>query len=337
MPPTDTSTKQAAGLLFLHAQTGLHPGSGTALGAVDLPVQRERHTDWPTVPGSALKGILRDACREAAKDSHADEYHEVDDNGRKVQKLKRSRRQVTNEDDKDLVAVFGPGKGDTANEHAGALAITDARLAAFPVRSLRGVFAWVTCPMALVRLNRDLKLAGMLPLAGVPDTLPDTELRCAADSPLRVGADKVVLEEFEYAAPATGTCDEVAAWFAASATADPLTAARLRSHLAVVSDNAFGHYARFATEIVARVALDYQSKTVKDGALFYQEVLPAETLLFAVALANPSRKSDHAKTAAEVLDYLKKQLTARPVVQIGGDETVGKGLCFAHLTGGKGN
>ncbi len=316
---SDAPTKeQAAGLLFLHAQTGLHPGSGTALGAVDLPVQRERHTGWPTVPGSALKGILRDACREAAKSKP--------EHG--------GSRQKANEGDADLVAVFGPGKGTDASDHAGALAITDARLAAFPVRSLRGVFAWVTCPLALVRLNRDLRLAGRPALAGVPENLADSELLCAANSPLRVG-DKVVLEEFEYAA--TGTCDEVAAWFATSATADPLTASRLRGHLAVVSDNAFGHYARFATEIVARVALDYATKTVKDGALFYQEVLPAETLLYAVALANPSRTDKHPMAADAVLAYLRAQLTAKPVVQIGGDETVGKGLCFAHLTGGKGN
>lgn len=348
----DAPTRQAAGLLFLHAQTGLHPGSGTALGVVDLPVQRERHTGWPTVPGSALKGILRDACREAAKGAHADEYHEVDDNGRKVQKLNRSRRQVTNEDDPNLVAVFGPGKGTDASDHAGALAVTDARLAAFPVRSLRGVFAWVTCPAVLVRLVRDLKLAGLehdftqpfdfTDRSGGDGTIEgDAAVYCAADSPLRVGGNKVVLEEFEYTA--VGTCDGAARWFAEHASADALTRNRLRSHLAVVSDNAFGHYAHYATEIVARVGLNYDTKTVKDGALFYQEVLPAETLMYAVALANPSRvptdkqKENDIKTAGEVLDYLKKQLTKQPVVQIGGDETVGKGLCFAHLTGGKGN
>lgn len=56
--------RQATAMLFLHAQTSLHPGSGTALGVVDLPIQRERHTQWPLIPGSALKGILRDKCRE---------------------------------------------------------------------------------------------------------------------------------------------------------------------------------------------------------------------------------------------------------------------------------
>jgi CRISPR-associated protein Cmr4 len=315
----DMPTRQAARLLFFHAQTGLHPGSGTALGVVDLPVQRERHTDWPTIPGSAVKGVLRDRCRENAKGTHGGD------------------RKKTNEEDRDLVTVFGPGKADSASEHAGALAVTDARLAAFPVRSLRGVFAWVTCPAVLVRLNRDLQLAS------VSDTslgefsakkVEDADLLCAVDSPLRVNNTKVVLEEFEYTA--TGPCDAVAQWFATNVTADSPTATRLKSHLAIISDNAFSHYARYATEIVARVGLDYATKTVKDGALFYQEVLPAETLLYSVVLANPSRNSNHAKTADEVLDYLTSQLAKNPVIQLGGDETVGKGLCFAHLAG-KGN
>jgi CRISPR-associated protein Cmr4 len=46
-------------LLFLHALTAMHPGSGTALGVVDLPVQRERHTGWPTIPGTSVKGVLK--------------------------------------------------------------------------------------------------------------------------------------------------------------------------------------------------------------------------------------------------------------------------------------
>jgi len=104
--------------------------------------------------------------------------------------------------------------------------VTDARLVAFPVRSLRGVFAWVTCPAALTRLNRDLHLgrheipplptpAGFeTAFADDPDqrgmvTPPgDERLLCAAGSPLKVG-EKVVLEEFEFTA--TGACDELTA------------------------------------------------------------------------------------------------------------------------------
>src|SRR5437660_12574596 len=97
------NVRQVARLLFLHAQTGLHPGSGTALGTVDLPVQRERHTRWPLIPGSALKGILRDLCREKAKEQYEDER---DEEG----KLLRSRRRLANEHDSFLLAAFGPGR-----------------------------------------------------------------------------------------------------------------------------------------------------------------------------------------------------------------------------------
>src|SRR5437764_10809451 len=96
----DTAAAPLARLLFLHAQTALHPGSGTALGTVDLPVQRERHTQWPTIPGSALKGILRDACRERVKNKNGKGRDEADE-------------------DPEVVIAFGPPTV-RAEKHAGA-------------------------------------------------------------------------------------------------------------------------------------------------------------------------------------------------------------------------
>ncbi len=153
-------SQQTAALLFIHAQTALHPGSGTALGTVDLPIQRERHTQWPIIPGSTLKGILRDAIREKVMAGYEPEYEEKQENDQTRRILKRSRRQVANEEDPMLVAVFGPGKVEQDSSHAGALSLTDARILAFPVRSLKGVFAWVTCSAVLERLHRDLNLTG---------------------------------------------------------------------------------------------------------------------------------------------------------------------------------
>jgi CRISPR-associated protein Cmr4 len=316
-------------LLFLHAQTGLHPGSGTALGTVDLPVQRERHTQWPTIPGSALKGILRDRCREIDSARYQDDGPEVPDRDR------RSRRRKANEDeDSRLVAVFGPGSVDRETAHAGAVSLTDARLLAFPVRSLRGVFAWLTCRAVLLRLGRDLGMANLPPLPEMPDLAGDDQALCITGSPLCVGGNKLVLEEFDFTI--TGAAGGVAGWIADHATSDPATRERLRSHLAVVSDNQFTHFARHATEIVARVGLDYETKTVKDGALFYQELLPAETIFYSVVFAHPSRSTKKKMTAAEVVAYLSEALDSNPVLQIGGDETIGKGLCLARLSDGQG-
>ena len=91
---------------------------------------------------------------------------------------------------------------------------------------------------------------------------------------------------------------------------------------------------RHATEITARIGLDYQTKTVRPGALFYQECLPAETLFYSLVFANASRHQEHKKTAAQIMGYLRENTP--PVLQVGGDETTGKGLCVVRLTNGKG-
>ena len=46
---------------FLICETPLHAGSGSDLGVIDLPIQRERHTTFPKIESSSLKGSLREA------------------------------------------------------------------------------------------------------------------------------------------------------------------------------------------------------------------------------------------------------------------------------------
>ena len=46
--------------LFLIVETPLHAGSGSDLGIVDLPIQREKHTDYPKIEASGLKGSIRE-------------------------------------------------------------------------------------------------------------------------------------------------------------------------------------------------------------------------------------------------------------------------------------
>lgn len=111
-------------VLGLLAETPLHPGAGRTAGAVDLPVAREAFTGYPTIPGSSLKGALRDRARLAGWDQAKIEQ------------------------------VFGRPDG------AGGISVTDARILLLPVRSLTEHYRWVTCPYILERLDRDLALAG---------------------------------------------------------------------------------------------------------------------------------------------------------------------------------
>lgn len=286
-------------LLFIHCLTGLHPGSGTALGAVDLPVQRERHTHWPIVPGSSLKGVLRASCSNAAG----------------------------NPTDERVLLTFGPGT-DAASDHAGALAISDARILAFPVRSLKGVFAWTTCPAVLTRLRRDLRVLGGTGFPEPPVIEPNRAL-CADGSPLLIENDRLMLEEFEFETAVGNQAAEAADWIARRAVCDAATADRLRSHLAILHDDDFCHFTRHATEVTARIGLHYDSKTVRSGALFYEEFLPPETLFYALVMAEDSRRRSMPKRAGDILAWLRENAPA--TLQIGGGESVGKGFCAVRF------
>jgi CRISPR-associated protein Cmr4 len=292
---------QCTSILYIHALTSLHPGSGTALGVVDLPVQRERHTSWPTIPGSSLKGVLRDACRHKAGGS---------------------------DEDGDLVIAFGPPTQHKDNtKHAGALSFTDARILAFPVRSLKGVFAWVTCPSVLERFERDLALAGKPP-SKAPEITGNNAL--ANKTALGAGVDgkDLVLEEFPFTI--TGDCGAISAQLCSAIPHDP-TRERFKTHLVVISDEHFNHFVRHATEVVARIGLNYETKVVIDHALFYQEFLPAETVFYSLVISSASRNGRQ-KSAEDVTRYLREQLP--PYLQIGGDETTGKGLCALNFVQG---
>lgn len=123
-----------ARLLFVHALSPLHAGTGQGVGVIDLPVAREKATGLPYLPGSSLKGVLRDACKNNEK-----------------------RKKI-----------FGPDTGD-AHEYAGSVQISDQRLLLLPVRSLVGTFAWVTSPYILRRFLRD---AENVNVSGMPPDVP---------------------------------------------------------------------------------------------------------------------------------------------------------------------
>lgn len=296
------SEHSASSMIYLHAQTPMHAGAGTALGVVDLPVQRERHTHWPLIAGSGLKGVFRAACRE-----------KVANGG--------SLKEADNSD--NIKLVFGPPTND-AHDHAGALSLTDGRVLAFPVRSLKGTFAWVSCPAALERFGRDLGIAGITDLPELPAYPQMGEVLCAD---ALVSGSKAVFEEYDFTQKSSDKLAGLAKWIAERALADEATQKRFVSHFAILFDDDFTHFAQYATEVVARIGLDYEHKTVSKGALFYEEFVPTETVFYALAIASEAYEAK--LSAVEVLGFVKEKMPV--VIQVGGDQTVGKGLCSLKI------
>lgn len=118
-------------LLTMYAVTPCHAGSGSSFGVIDLPIQRERHTNWPVIHASGMKGAMR---------AHFDRFN----------------RKINANADYDLTELIF---GSESAEFAGSLSVSDAKILAFPMRSSHAPFVWITCPAVLARLNKDLKLA----------------------------------------------------------------------------------------------------------------------------------------------------------------------------------
>lgn len=284
---------------LLHALAPLHAGTGQAVDIVDLPIARMESTRIPIVPGSSIKGVLRDEGRLRVEAGTLDkELHQ---------------------------AVFGPDTKGAA-EHAGALVASDVRLLALPVRSFKGVFFWVTSPLLLTLARRDL-----LPRDGAPAEVPPVAGRAARVADARyLHGRKLYLADLDLEA----TQDEAAlAW--AGFLAARVTPARhdlLTSRFAVVDDDTMAFLWDTGTQIDARVAIDGATRTVRDGALWYEESLPPETLLVGLLLASPSFNGKCGAGAGEIL---AAALPAEAELQFGGKASVGRGRCrLLPLDGG---
>jgi CRISPR-associated protein Cmr4 len=109
----------------------------------------------------------------------------------------------------------------------------------------------------------------------------------------------------------------------------------LKKQLVIVSDDSFAHLVNHATPVNAHIALDSLTKTTTGGALWYEETLPPETLLYIGLSANASRNKDgKAQSAADILAKVLALFPKdKPYLQVGGNETVGMGWCIVKQQG----
>lgn len=290
-----SSPVQMVGLVAL---TFVHPGVGQVLGAIDLPVSREGHTDYPYFAGTSFKGALRDVARRHWR---ADP---PDPDGEKPSKEERG--------------VFG-----STDESAGSLIVSDIRLLLLPVRSLEGAFRYLTCPHLIARFATDLKRARQ------QHTFTGSEFDDGKSTKLednqagvKEGDGNLFLEEFVFTrdsrfASAVEAIADAVALLLPQDRAGTLDVAR---RLTVVTDTAFAWYARSALPVRMRNALDPETKTVKPGALWSEEYIAPDMVMYAL-LARRDATAD-----PEPLDAMQKLLEADGnFVQVGGNETVGHG------------
>ena len=271
-------------ILGLYTETSLHCGTESGSGYVDMPVQRERHSGFPMIPGSTIKGVLNDEGRWGEHQAHffgADEKAGAKPGDPRI-----------------------PGR-------PGSVSFGDAFLVAFPVRSSRVPFVWITCPIILDRTYRALGR----PWPNDVKPLKEGEAWSTTEG------SEVLLEELQVSATRDG-----------ASILEPLTALLPQSQelaytrgifqerLYAISDQDFSKLIETATEIVTRIRIDPESGTTSQGVgqLFNEELVPRDTLFLSVL-----RELNGSKPQFRVDDI-------PPVIRLGGHETIGRGVTWVN-------
>ena len=298
-------------LLTLYTRTPLHIGCGTSVDVVDLPIMRERITGFPVIPSTSLKGVLLQQGRALWPSTT-----KTKKNGKEVEVLHPNNQMLFGA----ILDVEKDGE-EKQTSNAGCVQIMEGKLLAFPVRSLAGCFAWLTCPAVLERFNRDTGRSVPVPQPGKEQAIAGTDL---------IVNNQIVLEEYalNVQPPAAGQATADVAAAIKGCTADPLWTRKLDKRLAIVSDELFQHFVTTCTEVVTRVKIDPATRTVDGGALFNQENVPCEALFYTVLTVLASRRNNDAEKldANTLLKHLLPE-DKPPLLQIGGDETTGHGIC----------
>lgn len=297
-------------VMFIYTETSLHAGSGISLGVIDLPIQREKYTDYPVLQASGIKGAVRDWFE-------------------------------TNKSNDRVKMVFGPDTiGGEGEAFTGAATFTDARLLLFPVRSLKGVFAYTTSCFALNRLKRDLAMAKVKVEWNVPAEPQNNQLLGIQDSSL-IEDGKVVLEEYTFDFKPDNDVKKIADWLSTNAFPNgdeyQFWREKVKKDLVILPEDAFKDFVKLSTEVQARIRIINETKTVAPGALFSEEALTPDTLLYSVVMANDPFKDNRPtdlQDANAAIDFICQLNGNR--TQFGGDTTIGKGIVnIKFLDGGK--
>lgn len=285
-----------------YAVSPIHAGSGASFAAVDLPIQRERHTNWPHVQASGVKGAMRAHYRDFAENKSLINFlfgYDRDDVG---------HHNAYNADRPEA------DRFDVKDNFPGAVSFSDAKLLAFPIRSSVAPFVWVTCPAVLKRLSSDLSFAGLTLIDGIPDIMGENAFCLTGGI-----SGNVILEDMVVSVPNDGVSNPIPNGFPGL------------NKLLLVSDEVFKYAVDSCTEIQTQIKIDSATGTAAPGALRYQELLPADSVLYSVvyysrAVFDSTLQSETVRGHVE--DVIKD------FIQIGGDETLGRGICRINWIAG---
>ncbi|WP_195572554.1 type III-B CRISPR module RAMP protein Cmr4 [Paenibacillus sp. 1001270B_150601_E10] len=295
-------------LYFIHCLSPVHVGTGQGVGLVDMPIIRERITEWPFIPGSSMKGVYRE------------HFHS-----------RQSQRWIE--------AAFGTSNDEEGN--AGAIVLSDSKLLAFPVSSRYGTFAYVTCPLAIKRMIRETEAAGItIPPIDIQqfEQILDIKTDEGDEKALVTRSNKtcskryIYLDEFKCIGEQDDSADldNWVSWLSQQLFSDELSRSMFTERFVLVSDDAFQYFVTMCCETMTRIRISSETKAAEAKALWTEEYLPEESVLYGTVWCDKVYGSSASITPQHLLDALSGDIS----LQIGGNASVGKGrVCCRYAEG----
>ena len=208
-----------------------------------------------------------------------------------------------------------------------------ARLLAFPIRSAKGSFAWITCPLMLQRAMRDRVIRKEL-LHKLVEPHDDEAIFDPGNSgKLNLGT-QVVLEEYTFKHANGLDLAALGKAFASLLAPDPVWQ-EVNERLVILSNGMMSFFAQNACEVAQHVRINDDTGTAAGGALFNQENVPSEALFYSVLHAfderTPNKAKEERRLADAALAAFKDKIETVNVFQFGGDASTGLGYCTVQL------
>lgn len=274
-------------VFLLQTLTPLHAGGSFEFSVVDQPIQREGHTGFPKIEASSLKGSLRHHFVRGSSQNRKDE----------------------------IESLFGTVDAESAS----AIALSDARLLFFPVRSAKGIFAYVTSPYIIHRFQQEAALFSSdkdwkpVEFDSLPIVCQESKIVIETNQ-----GENLLLEEYRYKNVREN--ESFNSFILKLANKFGLESDMLQEHAVLVSDDEFSYYAQHSTEITTRISIDIETGTSKEGALFHEEYVPADAIFYSVLFATH-------RNGKEASHWMGRMQNLLPnVFQVGGNVTLGKGV-----------
>ena len=298
-------------LVIYRNETALHLGTGTEIGYVDMPIQREKSTGFPKGEASSVKGVFREICENKK--------------------------------------WFGEENEEENN--MGLLRFTDARLLFFPVRTLdNNVFVWITCPFIIARFLEDTREIctqdeewkkfddEFRRLSNNLETLGDE--KCI---PLgsKGNITKLSLMEYTFEIQKEVKVKLKFPIRLLKGNEGSYLQEKIFKNLFIVSDEVFSYFSDMGTEVITRIRIG-ENGVVINGGLFTEEFLPENTMLYNVIEDIEKRYRDNNdEVLVEMLTYIQQHTLVQEsnmpqeikaknkymgMLQLGGGKTLGKGI-----------